>query len=155
MKTVYILFGEMGCGKTYVGSRYAKRHDMKFFDGDSVITPRMLEKVSQFKPIPRDILEEYIDKLFNAIADQMENTEYLVVSQALYLDEDRFELLKFLESNGIRVRMWWVQCPWHRNIRNLLTRPNGWKWVFYWLINKPFFQKPTHDYSIFPNTYEG
>lgn len=155
MKTVYILFGEMGCGKSYVGSRYAERHGFKFFEGDSVVTPRMQERVSKFRPIPQDVLDEYMDVLFEAIADEMQTTDHLVVSQALYLNKDRDDLKIFLESQGYKVRMWWVQCKWHRNIRNLLTRKDGWKWVLYWLINKPFFQKPTHECDIVPNVHYG
>lgn len=155
MKTVYILFGEMGCGKTYCGSRYAERHDIKFFDGDSVLTPRMLEKVSKFRPITRDILEEYMDVLSDAIADQMVHCDQLVVSQALYSNEDRRSLQIFLECLGYRVRMWWVRVPLWRNLQNLLTRQDGWKWVMYWLFSKPFFQKPTHDHQIFYNIYSG
>jgi gluconate kinase len=153
MKTVHIFFGEMGCGKTYCGSNFAKMHGFKFFEGDSVVTPRMLEKVIKFKPIPRDVLEEYMDVLFNAIADQMDNTDNLVVSQALYLNQDREALKLFLESFGYTVKMWLVKCTWYQNIRNLLTRDNGWRWVYYWLINKPFFQKPTHESQIFLNIY--
>jgi gluconate kinase len=153
MKTVYILFGEMGCGKTYCGSRYAERHGFRFFDGDSVITPRMLDKVSRFKPISEDILEEYMDVLSNSIADQMISCDYLVVSQALYMNKDRESLKLFLESLGYRVRMWWVRVPLWRNVQNLLSRKDGWKWALYWLINKPFFQKPTHEHQIFYNIY--
>lgn len=145
----------MGCGKTYCGSQYAERHDFKFFDGDSVVTPRMLEKVSKFKPITRDILEEYMDVLADSIADQMVNCDHLVVSQALYGNEDRQSLKVFLECLGYRVRMWWVQVPLWRNVQNLLTRKDGWKWVFYWLFNKPFFQKPTHEHQVFYNIYSG
>jgi gluconate kinase len=153
MKYVYILFGEMGCGKTYCGSKYAERHGFKFFDGDTVVTAAMLNKVVNFKPIPLDVLEEYMDVLFNAIADQMKDCDYLVVSQALYRNSDREELQKFLESLGYTVRMWWVRVPLWRNIQNLLTRENGWKWVLYWLINKPFFQKPKHEHQVFYNIY--
>ena len=153
MKTVYILFGEMGCGKTYCGKNYAERHDFKFFDGDSVITPKMMEKVAKFKPLTRDMIEEYMDVLSDAIADQMGRCDHLVVSQALYSDEDRWLLKSFLESLGYQVRMWWVKCKWHRNIDNLLTRDKGWKWVLYWLFNKPWFEKPTHEYQIFHNMY--
>lgn len=153
MKTVYILFGEMGCGKTYQGSRYAERHGWKFFEGDSVVTPRMLEKVSKFKPIPEDVLEEYMDVLFNAIADQMHDCDNLVVSQALYREADRVELKSFLESFGYKVVFHYVISKWHRNIEGLLTRENGWKWVLYWLINKPFFQKPKHEHRVWRNVY--
>lgn len=155
MKTVYILFGEMGCGKTYVGSQYTKVSGFKFFDGDSVITPRMLERVSKFKAISEDIIEEYMDVLSDAIADQMEDCENLVVSQALYRNEDRKSMITFLECLGYQVKMYWVQVPFFQNIQNLLTRDNGWKWVLYWLINKPFFQKPTHEHTIYYNIYSG
>lgn len=155
MKTIYIFFGEMGCGKTYCASGYAKKHDFKFFEGDSVVTPRMLERVSKFKPIPRHILDEYLDVLADAIADEAEGVDHLVVSQALYIDEDRESIRIFLEALGYRVRMWWVRVSFWRNFQNLLTRKDGWKWVCYWLLNKPFFQKPKFDHQIFYNLYSG
>lgn len=143
----------MGCGKTYCGSSYAKRHGFKFFDGDTVVTARMMNKVANFKPITRDIIEEYMDVLSNAIADQMADCDHLVVSQALYSNEDRETLKTFLECLGFQVRMWWVQVSLWRNVQNLLTRKDGWKWVLYWLFNKPFFQRPTHEHNVFPNIY--
>lgn len=153
MKTVYIFFGEMGCGKSYQGSRYAQRHNFKYFEGDSVVTPRMLERVQKFQPIPEDVLEEYMDVLFNTIADQMNDTDHLVVSQALYRYDDRVLLKNFLESFGYTVIMYWIQCKWYHNIENLLTREKGWWLVYYWLINKPFFQKPKHEHQIWRNVY--
>lgn len=153
MKTVYIFFGEMGSGKSYCGSRYAEKHGFKFFEGDSVVTPRMLERVRKFKSISEEILEEYMDVLADAIADQMDDCDNLVVSQALYRDEDRKSMITFLQCLGYQVEMWWVQIKWHRNIQNLLTRPSGWKWALYWLINKPFFQRPTHPHQLFYNIY--
>src|SRR5579885_382992 len=153
MKTVTIFFGEMGCGKTYCASRYAERHGFHFFEGDSVVTPRMLERVQKFKPLTRDIVEEYVDVLSNAIADQMNDCDNLVVSQALYLNEDRVSIKLFLESMGYEVRMWWVKVPLWRNFQNLLTRTSPWKWVCYWLINKPFFQKPNHPHQPYYNIY--
>jgi gluconate kinase len=154
MKTITILFGEMGCGKTYCGSHYAERHDFKFFDGDSVVTPQMLDKVLRFQPIPRDVLKEYIGVLTNSIVDQMKDCDNLVVAQALYLNEDRESIKASLESAGFTVRWWWVQVPLWRNVQNLLTRKNKWKWVYYWALNKLFFQKPTHSYETFLNVYQ-
>jgi gluconate kinase len=153
MKTIYIFFGEMGCGKSYCGERYAKKHGFDFFEGDSVVTPRMLERVSKFKPISRDILDEYLDVLADAIADAAEKCDHLVVSQALYINEDRQSIKIFLESLGYKVRMWWVKVSFWRNFRNLLTRQDGWKWALYWLINKPFFQSPDHDHDVYYNIY--
>jgi len=156
MKKITIFFGEMGCGKTYCGSSYAERHGFEFFEGDSVVPPRMLEKVLQFKPLTQDIVEEYMDILSNAIADRAEKmvtSPTLIVSQAMYRNEDRESMKNFLESLGYEVRFWWVKVPLWRNVKNLLTRKDGWKWVYYWLINKPFFQSPKHEHDIYYNTY--
>lgn len=153
MKTVYIFFGEMGCGKSYCASHFAEKHGYHFFEGDSVITPRMKERVANFKPLTRDMIEEYIEALSNAIVDKMQEYEYLVVAQALYINEDREALKLFLESFGCRVRMWLVKVSFWRNIQNLLQRDKPWSWVYYWLINKPFFQKPKHEYQVYPNLY--
>ena len=153
MKTVYIFFGEMGSGKTYCGKRYAEKHNFKFFEGDSVVPPRMMERVNKFKSISEDMLEEYMDVLADSIADQMVDCEHLVVSQALYRNKDRESMIVFLECLGYQVRMWWVQVPLWRNMQNLLTRKDGWKWTLYWLLNKPFFQKPTHEHQLFYNIY--
>lgn len=151
MKTVTILFGEMGCGKTYCGSRYAEKHGLKFFDGDTVVTARMMNKILHFKPITPAMLQEYMEILAQAIADRMVDCDHLMVAQALYLDENRKFLQTFLQSLGFEVKFWWVKVSFWRNIKNLLTRERGWKWVFYWLFNKSFFQKPSHYYEKFTN----
>jgi gluconate kinase len=153
MKTVYIFFGEMGSGKSYCGERFAKGQGYKFFEGDSVLTPRMLARVSKFRSVSEEILQEYMDVLADAIADQMEDCENLVVAQAFYRDEDRKSMITFLECLGYCVKMWWVRVRTWRNVQNLFTRQDGWKWFLYWLMNKPFFQRPTHPYQECLNIY--
>lgn len=155
MKTVTIFFGEMGCGKSFCALAYAKRHGFKFFEGDNVVTARMLSKVKSFKPIPLDALKEYVEVLAQAIDDQAQNCDNLIVAQALYLDNHRQYIRLFLEEHGYQVRFWLVKTHWWRNVRNLLSRPQGWKWVYYWLMNKPFFETPTHKYKVYPNLYGG
>jgi gluconate kinase len=73
MTHIYIFFGELGSGKSYCGVRYAEKYGYEFFEGDSVVTSRMMEKVSKFKPIPRDIIEEYMEVLANTITDKAQN----------------------------------------------------------------------------------
>lgn len=147
MKKVIIMFGEMGAGKNYHGTQLAKLTGYEFFDGDTVATPEMIARVAKFRPLTRDIVERYVEVLSNAIADKMEHCENLIVAQALYLDEDRKSLALFLTCLGYEVEFEWVRTTFWRNARQLLSRPNGWRWVLYWLINKPFFQKPTHEYE--------
>lgn len=154
MKKVIVYFGEMGCGKSYVADRTSSEYGYDFLEGDSFVTPAMLERVKKFQPIPQHVLEEYMDVLFDGIAaavDQLGDGGVLLVSQALYRNADRDDLKVFLESQGHEVVFMWVKTTWQQNIENLLTRKDGWKWVWYWLINKPFFQKPSHPYVLIEN----
>lgn len=41
---IYLIFGEMGIGKNYVGEKLAKHIGCSFFDGDTVIPKSMIEK---------------------------------------------------------------------------------------------------------------
>lgn len=150
MKTIVFLFGEMGGGKTYHGQRLAAMTQFTFFEGDSIVPPAMAEKVQNFKPLPREMIREYVTLLANKVADlaMQDDVKGLLVSQALYLNEDRKFLDFFLRCLGYNVKWYWVKTPFWRNLKQILTRKNGWRWAIYWLMNKPFFQKPTHPYVV-------
>jgi gluconate kinase len=138
MKTVLILYGEMGCGKTYRGKMRARDWGATFFDGDDVIPPAMLERVKQFKPLSKEMLDDYIhNHLAPAIIQQGDD---VIVAQALYMQEHRGFLESYLEQRGYRVQFEHVGCSFKRNVKQLWSRPNGFRWVLYWLMNKPFFQ---------------
>lgn len=145
MKNITILFGEMGGGKNYHGEIIANETNTPFFDGDEVVTPEMLERVKNFKSITRAMIINYVNVLANAIADRAEPNG-LIVAQALYFDEDRLFLKKFLECLGYHVTFVWVKTSFWRNLKQIYSRKNGLRWVIFWLMNKPFFQKPTHKY---------
>ena len=126
----------MDSGKSYCSERYAIGHDLCFLEGDDYVTLAMLERVRKFKPIPMD----YVRVLAAAIVTHARLCDF--PGQALYLDEDRYWLATHLHLHGFTTRFHWVSCGWFRNVRRLLTRQHGFRWVLYWLINKPFFQKP-------------
>jgi gluconate kinase len=148
MKKILILFGEMGAGKNYWGEKLANNLGYDFFDGDTVVTVEMQNKVSQFKPIARGIIVDYLFALSGAIIDKAVSCkEGLVVSQALYNDQDRILLKEALEFNpDNKVVFYWVQPTFTSNLKHIFSREKGFRWVLYWLMNKPWFQKPTHDY---------
>ena len=149
MKNVTILFGEMGGGKNYHGEKMAKWFGDVFFDGDTVIPPEMAERVANFKPLTRDMIDSYIDILIDEIDRRAIKSENgLIVAQALYFNQDRKEIKFCLEQLGYRVIMCWVRPSFWRNFKQIQSRPNGWRWVLYWLMSKPFFQKPTHEYQL-------
>lgn len=139
----------MGGGKNYWGENFANFvPNALFFDGDTVIPAAMRERVVNFKPLTREMIEEYIEILIEKIELQAEQCRHLIVAQALYFDEDRKEIKKYFESLGYFVQMYWVRPSWWKNIRNIFRRPQPFKWLVYWLLNKPYFQKPTHHYAL-------
>lgn len=150
MKTIVILFGEMGAGKNYHGERLSRMTGFTFFDGDTVISPEMAKKISNFQPLPREMIESYVTHLANEIADRGEDESVrgLIVAQALYMNDDRLYLQYFLRCLGFNVKFYWIKTPFWRNLKQIFSRKNGFRWVFYWLMNKPFFQKPTHKYFV-------
>jgi gluconate kinase len=144
MKDVIILVGEMGSGKTYWGKEMSRVMQADFFDGDDVIPPGMKDIVSKFRPLTKAMVDDYVASyLAPAILLERNKSskEYLIVSQALYLKEHRDSLETYLEQNGIKVAYWYIWVPFWQNIRQLWSRPNGLRWILYWLMNKPYFQK--------------
>lgn len=148
-KEVLIFFGEMGSGKNYWGEHYSNKFNCTFFDGDSIVPPKMAEKVSNFKPLTRELIQDYVGILANAIVDRaVEKNQDLIVAQALYSNEDRKFIAEYLCCFGYAVIFYWVRPSFWRNLKQIYSRKNGLRWVFYWLMNKPFFQKPTHQHYI-------
>ncbi len=140
MKEVIIIVGEMGCGKTYYGTRIAKNMNTDFFDGDDVVTPAMQEKVSNFRPLTKVLVDTYVkENLAPAILERCKG--HLIVAQALYLKEHRDFIEAYLKENGCKVTYWYIYCPFWQNLKQLWSRPKGFRWVIYWLMNKPFFQR--------------
>jgi len=151
---VEVFFGEMGSGKSYCGRVYAGWHGYEFFEGDDVVTRELLDRSGRFRPIPRNVIREFVRVLAAETVRRAAATSapVLVVAQALYLDEDRTWFARLLAEHGISVEWHWVRTPFLKHVRNLLTRKEGWRWVPYMLFNKLFFEKPVnHDYEDFPN----
>ncbi len=145
--TITILFGEMGSGKNYWGEIFMRTTPACFFDGDTVATPEMIARFSKFKSLSEEIIMNYLYKLTDEITARANVVGNLIVAQALYRDEHRCLLELFLKQQGVNVRFVWVKTSFWRNLKQLYSRPKGLRWILYWLMNKPFFQKPTHAYS--------
>lgn len=149
MKHIIILFGEMGCGKNYWGERIAKDRGYIFFDGDHAAPPAMVEKVTRFQLLSREQILHFVRELCIVITEKASAAESgIVVAQALYFDEDRKYMAETLGNLGYRVTFQWVRPPFWRNIRQIYSRPQGSRWVLYWLRNKYWFEQPTHDHDI-------
>jgi hypothetical protein len=88
-----------------------------------------------------------VARLVGAISLLASISPGIVVAQALYLDEDRKWIEWFFTQLGYSVKFVWVKPPFLRNLKQIYSRPKGLRWVLYWLMNKPWFQKPTHEYE--------
>lgn len=156
-KTIFLLFGEMGCGKTHHGRKMALNrtragYHARFWDADEAATPDMIECICSFKPMNRDMIMAYVNILKTAIVRKAEETDSdLIVSQALYVDEHRQQLIDHLERLGYIVNPYWVRCSFLTNAKRLLSRGRGRGWLYYWLVNKPFFQRPKHFHIVVIN----
>lgn len=141
MSLVIMFVGEMGSGKNYWGEKWSRELDIPFFDGDSVITPEMAERVKNFKGLTPELIDDYVYNHLGPAIFLLAEEDHLIVAQALYLEKHRAWLVRQLEERGHRVRLIHLATPFFQNMAQLWSRDNGLKWILYWLLNKPFFQK--------------
>lgn len=148
MKEIIILFGEMGSGKNYWGSKIAQKKGYFFVDGDDFILPEMLDVIKGFRPISEELLNAFVIRLTKEVAALAEQHKGIVLAQALYFNKDREFVANSLRELGYTVKFRWVKVSAWRNVKQLFSRPLGIAWIFYWLLNKPWFEKPTHEYKL-------
>jgi gluconokinase len=152
---IYILFGEMGIGKNYVGEKLAARLGCKFFDGDLVVPAPMAEKVTNFKPLtPEDIDDFVYNHLISGIEKELSRETDLVVAQALYLKTHRDAIRKHFGKENIKFVYLPVPSVF-THMSRLWSRENGSKWMLFGLFNKFFFEKPSKDVAVIINKTGG
>jgi gluconate kinase len=137
---IYILYGEMGMGKNYRGERWAKELGDVFFDGDHVLPASMRKRISAFKLVTPDAIEQYIKFNLAPAILRLAKTQNVVVAQALYLRSHREHLEWLLKGAGHEIKFIPIRVPFWQHMRQLWSRPQGWRWVLFALMNKPFFQ---------------
>lgn len=158
---IWLLFGEMGVGKNYVGERLARHLGCPFFDGDDVIPDWMMWKIEKFRILSLGELDRYTSKhLIPAIYSRHELGKDLVVAQALYRRRHRRMILEGQGTLGSglvgRVVPVWLKPPSTiTHAKRLLGREHGFSWLVYALVTKPFFQKPDKGTAVIVNETGG
>ena len=150
MKEIIVLFGEMGGGKNYWGEKIAQDKGYLFYDGDDAVSfvPEMAERVAKFKPLSKQLVRKFVDNLVVEVSERARvSPTGVVVAQALYSNADRLYFAFCLVTMGYRVTFKWVKPPFWQNLKQIYSRPNGFRWVLYWLMNKPFFEDPNHEHD--------
>lgn len=154
---LYVIFGEMGTGKNYVGERLAKHIGCEFFDGDTVIPKVMLDKIINFKSLDTNDIDNYVYfYLIPEIGKRSTNglsigTKDLVISQALYRNTHRETIKFFFGEENVRF-IWLPVFSVFTHMKRLFSRKNGLKWMLYGLYNKFFFQEPDSNTKIIDNS---
>lgn len=140
---LYIVFGEMGIGKNYVGRALAKHLGCNFYDGDDALPESMARKVQSFKPLTVEDIDDYVNNhLIKAINEQAYRGENLVVGQALYLQQHRDAIRKELSHH--EVVMVYLPVPSRfTHLRRLFSRKKGFRWALFGAFNSFFFEEPT------------
>jgi len=139
---IFLLFGEMGVGKNYVGKRLAHKLDCPFFDGDLAMPKEMKERVRKFKSLTNSMLTDFVEN--NLIPAIISNAnpikhKHLVVGQALYKREHRKEIRRrFGRTMFIHV----VAPSFRVHMARIMTRPHGFRWAAYCVASKLFFERP-------------
>ena len=148
---LFVIFGEMGVGKNYVGEKLASYLECDFFDGDLVAPQTMVEKVSKFKPLSQEDIDIYVSMcLVPSINDRLNSNfqqKNLVVAQALYREEHRLFIEQVFGKENVCF-IWLPVVSQKQHFKRLLSRAQGWKWVAYSLFNKFFFQKPSSQMEV-------
>lgn len=139
---LYVLFGEMGIGKNYVGKALAKHLRCNFYDGDDALPESMVRKVQSFKPLSLDDIDDFVDNhLIKAINEQAYRGVDLVVGQALYLQQHRDRIRKELAHH--EVQMVYLPVPSRfTHLRRLFSRKKGLRWALFGMFNSFFFEEP-------------
>jgi gluconate kinase len=137
---IIILYGEMGCGKSYHSSRLAWDLGWTVLEGDDCIPEEMAQRIKSFRPIPLEMIQSYLlDYLVPAI-QTLDGHRGLVVAQALYRRDHRELVSQKLQELGHEVELRRIESPFLRHMKQLWGRPQGFRWVLYGLLSKPFFQ---------------
>jgi gluconate kinase len=148
---IYILFGEMGVGKNYVGERLAQGMGCEFFDGDTVIPKPMQDKIDGFEILTASVVEDFIhNHLIPEIQKRKTDRRNLVVAQALYRKEYRQAVIDVLGEENVKVI--YLPAPsFFTHMKRLMRRKNGIRWVIFCLISKLFFQRPYQNTTVIIN----
>lgn len=138
-----ILYGEMGIGKTTVGKALAKHLDVDFFDGDDLLPQNLLDKIKKNIPLTTSEVEEYVIKY---ITPFLKGERNLVFAQALYRRKHRQYIQK--ELLLAKIPHVFVQIKYDKfwnHIKQLWSRPHGFRWILMAMISKAWFEGPKGD----------
>jgi len=145
--STYIAFGLAGTGKTYFASWFASTFNVHFEDADHWITPEMRAYIREGKVFTPEMLDTYFAIVSANIHALTATHPNLIISQALYLEQNRQQLL------AAHPDITYILVSTNQAIlENRLLARSGEVTLQYAKKNEPFFEAPTHPCIIIDNS---
>jgi len=147
-KTLVIVFGTMGCGKSFRGLQLAKALGWQFYEGDDArawytrLFGFLCKDASNCFKRYFSVEHFLSNYLVPSMIAQVKTHKKLVVSQALYFADHRDIISATLRHHGIRVIYVYVSTDHEQQERQLLSRKCGSFWNWYAKTNESFFEPP-------------
>ncbi len=141
---IYILFGKIGSGKSFVGDHLQNNYGFHHFDGDWILTDKMKEFVEHGKKFTQEMVDEYTENLKEKIKFFYDHyTIPIVISQGLYRNKNRLDILKefpniqyiFIHADDklcydrVETRKNWITLSYAMEISQLFESPHGFNYA--------------------------
>lgn len=89
-----ILFGLAGAGKNFVGEILSQEFDFYYWDADQILTKSMLEAIKHKAIFSQQMRDDFTQSIIANIPVLRKKSKKIVISQALYKEQNRIQLLK-------------------------------------------------------------
>lgn len=137
---ITIVFGRMGSGKSEAAKILAQMIGQEFYEGDNDVPKSMREKVTKFEIPVIEEINELTKNIIAGIKHKLSQNTPVVVSQALYLNQHRLQILEAFKDYDIEFV--YIATPIQKQYQQLKSRDSGEKWVDYAKLNDSHFQEP-------------
>ena len=151
MKSLIVIFGFPGVGKTYIGEILRDIYGYYLHDGDIDIPKDMKERIDHARPLTVDMRDEFFQKLLEHIQDLAAVHERLVVTQTFIKEKyrtkvkDAFPTAKFI----------YIEADEKIREHRLKKRTNYPLDIDYAKKMTGFFEKPKIKHDVIINNISG
>jgi len=142
-----VLFGLAGSGKNYIGEMLGNNYGFTYWDADAMLTPAMQSAIDQNQEFTQDMRDEFTTEVIAQIKKLHNENSNLIVSQALYKEKNRQEILTAFP----KAKLIWIKTSPEKIAEHLQMRNSKVTKDYAQLISK-HFEEPPATYGIIKNT---
>lgn len=136
---IYIFFGQSGAGKSFLANQLQENNGFLHFDGDQILSPKMINFITQGKVFTQSMVDEYTELLKQKIRFFYETSNgTVIISQGLYRNKNRLEILKEFPN----IQFFLITADAEKCYERIQGRTNGIT-VEYAQKISPLFEPPT------------